>query len=217
MVVISCRTDQLEVATELQPWPEGCVRRASVNSFGYGGTNAHVILDAHHYGHQALGPSYHSPIGNKTTSNLQLHELITQGYQSRNERVFLFSHRTKVGVLQMADNVRKYLREKIETLKKQAFFDDLAHTMNSRRTAMDWRLAVTARDLETLTDSLNLQKLRPRRAVPIPRIGFVFTGQGAQWFAMGRELISTYRVFRKSLLSADNHFKKLGASWSLIG
>ena len=188
-----------------------------MNSFGYGGTNAHVILDAHHYGHQALGPSYHGPIINKTASNLELHELITQGYQSRNERVFLISHRTKVGVLQVADNLRKYLGEKIETPNKPEFFDDLAHTMNSRRTAMDWRLAVTARDLETLADSLDLQKLRPRRAVPNPRIGFVFTGQGAQWFAMGRELISTYKVFRNSLFSADNHFKKLGASWSLIG
>lgn len=117
----------------------------------------------------------------------------------------------------MAENFRKYVGAKIETSNNQEFLEDLAHTMNSSRTAMDWRLAVTARDLETLADSLDLQKLRPRRVVPHPRIGFVFTGQGAQWFAMGRELIGKYRVFRSSLLSADNHFKKLGASWSPIG
>lgn len=117
----------------------------------------------------------------------------------------------------MAENVRKYLLGKIETSNTLDFLDDLAHTMNSHRTAMDWRLAITAQDLENLADSLDLQKLRPRRAVLNPRIGFIFTGQGAQWFAMGRELISKYRVFRNSLLSADIHFKQLGASWSLIG
>ena len=154
---------------------------------------------------------------NGTASSLVKHELIRQEYQSRNERVFVFSHRTKAGVLQIAENVRNYLGAKIETSNNQEFLKDLAHTINSRRTAMDWRLAVTARDLESLVDSLDLQKVRPRRAVPNPRIGFVFTGQGAQWFAMGRELINEYRVFRNSLLYADNHFKKLGASWSLIG
>ena len=154
---------------------------------------------------------------NGTASSLAKHELISQDYQSRNERVFAFSHRTKAGVLQMAENVRNYLRAKIETSNNKGFLEDLAHTINSRRTAMDWRLAVTARDLETLADSLDLQRVRPRRAIPNPRIGFVFTGQGAQWFAMGRELISTYRDFRNSLLYADDHFKKLGASWSVIG
>ena len=129
----------------------------------------------------------------------------------------MLSHRTKLGVLQLAEKVRRYLRGKIEISNNQEFFDDLTHTMNSRRTAMDWRLAVTAWDSDTLGDSLDPQKLRPRRAILNPRIGFVFTGQGAQWFAMGRELISKYTVFRNSLLSADNHFKQLGASWSLIG
>lgn len=38
------------IPTELTPWPTPWPRRASVNSFGYGGTNSHVILDdAFHY------------------------------------------------------------------------------------------------------------------------------------------------------------------------
>jgi acyl transferase domain-containing protein len=31
--------------TELSPWPQDQPRRASVNSFGYGGANGHVVLD----------------------------------------------------------------------------------------------------------------------------------------------------------------------------
>ncbi|KAI0429432.1 hypothetical protein F5Y09DRAFT_342635 [Xylaria sp. FL1042] len=42
--------DSIDVPTELIPWPSNGLRRVSVNSFGFGGTNTHVILDdAYHY------------------------------------------------------------------------------------------------------------------------------------------------------------------------
>jgi acyl transferase domain-containing protein/NADPH:quinone reductase-like Zn-dependent oxidoreductase len=44
----------------------------------------------------------------------------------------------------------------------------------------------------------------------------VFTGQGAQWYAMGRELITTYPVFGASIKEADAILKDLGADWSLM-
>lgn len=49
------------------------------------------------------------------------------------------------------------------------------------------------------------------------RIGFVFNGQGAQWYAMGRELIGTYPLFMDAVLEADRVLKGFGASWSLFG
>lgn len=49
------------------------------------------------------------------------------------------------------------------------------------------------------------------------RIGFVFNGQGAQWYAMGRELIGTYPLFMDAVLKADRVLKGFGASWSLFG
>ena len=50
-----------------------------------------------------------------------------------------------------------------------------------------------------------------------PRIGFVFNGQGAQWHAMGRELIAAYPVFGSAILRADQMLKEYGATWSLHG
>ena len=97
------------------------------------------------------------------------------------------------------------------------FLDDLAHTFGSHRTRLSWRFAVVAASRKELLDVLTPEKLEPRRALNCPRIEFVFTGQGAQWYAMGVELVGRYEVFRNTLLSADTHFKSLDASWSILG
>ncbi|KAL2044071.1 hypothetical protein ABVK25_012501 [Lepraria finkii] len=48
-------------------------------------------------------------------------------------------------------------------------------------------------------------------------VTFIFTGQGAQWSGMGRELISTQSTFKDSLLRSEQLLQELGAPWSLIG
>ncbi|KAL4920610.1 hypothetical protein BDW62DRAFT_215871 [Aspergillus aurantiobrunneus] len=48
-----------------------------------------------------------------------------------------------------------------------------------------------------------------------PRLGFVFTGQGSQWYGMGRELLQTSTLFRDSILAAERHLLRLGARWKL--
>lgn len=53
----------MKVVTEKTPWPEIPIRRASVNSFGYGGANAHCVLD--HV--SSVIPRYH-PLGQKKDS-----------------------------------------------------------------------------------------------------------------------------------------------------
>jgi (acyl-carrier-protein) S-malonyltransferase len=50
----------------------------------------------------------------------------------------------------------------------------------------------------------------------MPEISFVFTGQGAQYQAMGSALLS-YPVFQESLEEASDYIRRLGSPWSLIG
>jgi len=94
-----------------------------------------------------------------------------------------------------------------------------AHTLSARRSLLTWRSFVVAASCAEAKDLLihELAKaVRPsasaRRAAD--KVGFLFTGQGAQWSGMGRELI-VFPVFRESLEAAEAHFKDLGSSWSM--
>lgn len=70
---------------------------------------------------------------------------------------------------------------------------------------------------ELILDGVKSPKPQKALSSQSPRIGYVFSGQGAQWYAMGRELIVAYPAFRNALEEADAHPRDLGATWSLLG
>lgn len=114
----------------------------------------------------------------------------------------------------MSKNLAAHLREKQVTLPSPI---DLAFTLADRKSRFPWTVAVRASNLAELADKLADPDRRSVRSTKVPRLGFVFNGQGAQWHAMGRELIEEYPVFRKTLLAADKILKGYGAKWSLHG
>ena len=92
----------------------------------------------------------------------------------------------------------------------------LAYTLNTRRSHMPWRCSVIANSSHDLESSLIQRNFQMNRASTDIRLTYLFTGQGAQWFAMGRELISAQPRFRKSLLKSDQILQGLGATWGLV-
>ncbi len=71
-------------------------------------------------------------------------------------------------------------------------------------------------DLTVAIQSLEASPFKPTRLPSTaPRIGMVFTGQGAQWHAMARELIAPFPVFQASLEEAAGYLREFGANWSL--
>ena len=93
--------------------------------------------------------------------------------------------------------------------------------MAERRSLFQWVAAHHVRldekgTLEGAIQALDTPRFKPaRRGTDRPRIGMIFTGQGAQWNAMGRELMTSYPVYRKSINNAEAILKDLGADWSL--
>lgn len=136
-------------------------------------------------------------------------KLVTKPY------LFLLSANDRESLWTSTGLVAEYLSE-----RPIYFFPNLprslAFTLGQRRTLLPWKVAVQATDQNDLIQKLKDVALTPTRSVEQPRIGFVFTGQGAQWPKMGTQLYCAYPTYALAIQKADDVLKSLGASWSLI-
>ena len=131
-------------------------------------------------------------------------------------RVYVLSAFEKVSVGMQKKSLAAYLKARME-LHEPDIMQDLAFTLAQRRSLHTWRVAIPASSQTDLIDSLEGDDFHPYRSSTPLRLGFLFTGQGAQWHAMGRELIRDYPVFASALQDADGILRNLGAKWSLLG
>lgn len=244
----------VQVPTELAAWPTDGVRRISVNSFGYGGANAHVVLeDAHHYlkvRHQ--GASRDTSNGVNGTNGINGVKRIngknevngvvstdgtngtkepdeTNGYVSKTmirpeidrhrPRLFVWSAQDKDGLKRIEEKLAEYVQNiasryqghnQHDRNETEQLMADLAYTLGERRSQLQWKtygIASSPRDLiESLTASDDESHAPVVKSSRVPRVGFVFTGQGAQWPRMGAELM-TYKVFRENIEAADDYLR----------
>ena len=201
-----------------------------MNSFGYGGSNAHVVLeDAFHFlrsrnlvGNHASVEFSRLPIqlcpDEKGSQNQE--ELASTPFETnaRDLRLFVFSSADKGGISRLARTYYDFVFEnRVSGKVAHKFLRQLSYTLGEKRTTLPWRSYVVADSIETLGSSLLDGLAKPFRCpISRPRLTFVFTGQGSQWVGMGQELLA-FPVFESSVRQATEHFQRLGASWSLIG
>lgn len=198
----------IQVATNLDSWPRlNGIRRASINNFGYGGANAHVVIEDY----QSFLSSTKHITNASITGNLS--ENIDQAPSSK---VYVLSAKDEQAALKMASDLKQHLLE-IQPDDERRYLDNLAYTLGQRRTRFPWVASHSARNTMELVQALDSVKMKPAKAIERPKIGFVFTGQGAQWWAMGRELIEAYPVYKQSVLEAEGYLREFGCQWSLIG
>ncbi|KAJ5519098.1 Acyl transferase/acyl hydrolase/lysophospholipase [Penicillium expansum] len=191
----------VDIVTANQAWPVSRVPRASVNSFGFGGSNSHAILEA--VPMELLTNSCRDPPVGEDAERLYLLPL---------------SARSETSLKQMAVNLADFASQSAQHIQ----ISDLSFTLSSRRSKLATR-GFFVESQASLDKGLNMASLKLRDSDsegPFPLV-FVYTGQGAQWAGMGKELLSHSHVFRKTIGYLDSCLRALDSdhapAWTLEG
>lgn len=221
------------------PWPSEGLRRASINSFGYGGANAHVVLDdAYNYMKlrdicgkhcTVLQPPVNIDSAHLENKNQQAngshqtngfhHESLEKKVSGFAPKLLVWSSSDEAGIKRLSSVYYDHLSglHMPASFDSEKYFADLTYTLASKRSQLPWKSYLISQSIDDLTDQLLTNLSSPVRSTgTAPKLGFVFSGQGVQWHAMGRELL-IYPIFQSTLQQSDNHLKLLGCQWSLIG
>jgi acyl transferase domain-containing protein len=187
---IPFKEGKLQVPVEVMPWPKDRHERVSVNCFGVGGANAHAILDSIS---SFCGDNFRPFSGNCEDDRVHLLVVSARSAESLKQRIR--------AVTDYANNDLSKLR-------------DLAYTLGERREHLSHRAFTVAKPNELLDES-NFQTGRGKA----PEVTFVFTGQGAQWAGMGKDLLNTFLTARKDIQRLEEALGSLadGPSWSIKG
>jgi acyl transferase domain-containing protein len=143
------------------------------------------------------------------------HSLAT-GTKAAPKRLFVLSAHDKTSLETQMNELTVYLEQRPEVFEN-SLLPNVAYTLGQRRSVLSYKVAIPARSSAELIPLLASSETVPFRSVKEPRIGFIFTGQGAQWHAMGRELIDAFPVFATTMEKCDQCLADLGADFSLLG
>ncbi len=185
----------LKVQTSLENWvssEDGAI--AGVSSFGFGGTNAHVVLE------EAVS---------LTKTNRE---------QKLKVNLLLISGKTKEALKAQAAQYAQY----IETQSENEL-ENICYSAANYRTHFSNRASILFRDKEQLVKTLKefSETLSSSLAIEqevttkTPKVVFVYPGQGSQWLGMGKELLEKSPAFRNKIEECDKAIKK-EANFSVI-
>ena len=133
-------------------------------------------------------------------------------------KVFVFSASDEGGLERLATAYQAHFSSILDSQGSSAnsYLSNLSYTLSNKRSNLPWKSYVLADSIGELQQDLYNKMSRPLRSSTEPAISFIFTGQGAQWAGMGREL-SIYPVFYNSLSRSRLVLQKLGCEWDLTG
>ena len=178
----------LSIPTQRQSWSVRGSRFAGVSSFGFGGTNCHVILEE-------------APSPTPVVSDVE-----------RPWHLLTLSAKTEKALQELVTSYQQYLENHPELAISQRSAlrcADVCFSANTGRSHFNHRLAIITSDKQEL--AARLAKISAGEKAngvlsgklsgnnESPKIAFLFTGQGSQYVNMGRQLYETQPVFRQTL------------------
>jgi acyl transferase domain-containing protein/NADPH:quinone reductase-like Zn-dependent oxidoreductase/SAM-dependent methyltransferase/acyl carrier protein len=179
---------KLRVPIQLEPFPNGTAERiAGVNSFGFGGANAHVILA--------------EPPPRQSEKSFAL--------PGCGPWPVMLSARSETSLRNSAANLSAWITEHADANGSSPVLPDLTYTLGVRRNHHPHRLTLVtsgwaelAEELDAFAKTGESPRIRvafTARQEQTPRIGFIMSGQGPQWWGMGRDLMEHEPVFREAM------------------
>ncbi|KAI3325985.1 putative polyketide synthase [Xylariaceae sp. AK1471] len=180
----------VKIQKDTAPWPnDEPIRRASVSSFGYGGTNGHVIIESV----ESLYPWYR---------------------HAKPKHTAPYNHSFKgpllVGLSAHDKPTLKRVVADVAAVAPHYYAIDLAHTLNVHRTMFSHRAFAILREGQ---ESSSFSETAVRSGITgtkqAAEIAFLFTGQGAQWPGMGRIAMREFPSFLDTIEKLDRVLAKL--------
>ncbi|KAF4335671.1 polyketide synthase [Fusarium beomiforme] len=223
---LNAKSYNIQIPTKSIKWPVQGLRRVSINSFGFGGSNSHIVLDdaLHYLQRRSLSGIHNTTLVSETQVNGSAvtngHHAHVNGTKGTNgtvngdtdidlPKMLVWTAADEKAIKRTVEAYHRFYKNKVSG--RPEMLQRLASTLGSRRSNMLWRTFSVASG--AVRELLSLSK--PIRSSDDLGLAFVFTGQGAQYINMGLGL-EHYPVYKATLQKIGDIYSGFGSSWNLF-